>query len=240
MASEQYAFVFSVVYILLFSGFTAAIPVDLQGNENTEVNLPVPVDPSLLGGYSDYENFSKAAFSGVSAKYYYYPDSGNLGGYNWECSFGVVADSFKVGALIYFLNIVWLGAVDWAEFTNTNGTNYGTSISFSDIDNDQQEGAAKYTMIFSESGKSAGDFFIYYNSTTYSDSEDAWDNGAIYFVHGVGLTTDTNIASLLLALLFFQLPDMPTLINLMIVAPIWACVVFDIWYIITKMIPLLG
>jgi len=40
--------------------------------------------------------------------------------------------------------------------------------------------------------------------------------------------------------LFFQLPDVPFLINLLLATPLWACIIYLIWWFIISMIPFLG
>jgi len=49
-----------------------------------------------------------------------------------------------------------------------------------------------------------------------------------------------DIGSLLLALLFFQLPDVPVLVNIFLVLPAWASIIYIVWFIVISMIPFLG
>ena len=75
--------------------------------------------------------------------------------------------------------------------------------------------------------------------TEYEDPEDAWDNDVLILLHGLGIedTATANIGALIISLLLLQLPEVPTLINIFIAVPIWACIVYVIWYIIKEMIP---
>ena len=230
---EQYGFVFAVTYIIVVSGLLLAIPADLQG-QGDDPNIVIPVDPSLVADWADHRNFTKNEFlDGVSTKYYWYE---SLGGYDWECLFD--SGTFWVGAKIYWADIFWLGGYDWCYWTNTNGTRYD-EITFDDIDNDMEDGQVRYDLTFSGSGQDAGAFVFYYNDTAYSDSNTAWTASDLQLAHGVGLTTNTNIATLLLSLLLLQIPDTPVLIQLLLATPLWASVIYVIWFIIISMIPFL-
>lgn len=158
-------------------------------------------------------------------------------GITYECFQS--SDQFSLGAHALFLGF-WLGGYNWINFINENGTNYGDTVSFTDIDNDAEDGVVRYTLQYDDNGNSAGGLVFYYNTTTYTDSSDAWDSSELFILHGVGMTADTNIASLLLSLMFLQLPDVPFLVNVLIVTPIWAGIIFVAWYIIKSMIPFLS
>lgn len=231
---ELRAFVFAVSFIIIFSAFLSAVPVDLQG-EGTSEEIITPINPNLLTDFSDTEEYDKTDFSGVVGLYYVYELP--VGGTTWECDFS--SDSFYIGAHTLFVGL-WLGGYSWVDFINEEGINYGTSISFDDISNDAVDGVVRYNLQFADNGNSAGGFIVWWNTTTYTDPSDAWDNDELYLLHGVGLTTDTNIASLLLSLLFLQLPEVPFLLNVIIATPMWAAIIFVAWFIITSMIPLLG
>jgi len=234
MASEQRSFVFAVTFIVIFATLLSTIPVDLQGQGAT-ADVVTPINPNLLTDFSETEEFDKTDFIGVLSFYYTY-ELPTGSGVDWECIFS--SDYFYVAAHSLFLGF-WLGGYSYTEFISDNGTNYGTSVSFTDIDNDADDGTVRYTLQYADSGISAGGFVFYWNTTTYSNSSDAWDNDELLLLHGVGLTADTNIASLLISLLFLQLPDVPLLINALLATPIWASIVFVLWYIIKEMIPLL-
>lgn len=232
-SNEQAGFVFAVTFILLFAGFTAMVPVDLQG-AGTTTEILVPVDPTLIADWTDYETFSKSTMTELGYIYYiYYND---LGGFDWFADFDSATEIFEVGAKIYW-GPLWLGALDQVQFINDGGTNYDTSLTLTDVENDGVEGTAKYNLIFSSSGNDAGDFIFYWNSTLYSDPSDAWDNSALYFVHGVGFSPNTNIISLLVGILFLQLPDVPWEINLLLASFPWASVIYIIWFIVKESLP---
>jgi len=238
LANEHYGFVVAVSFIIIFTGLVVAIPSDLQGLEDT-VDIVIPVDPSLVTDFTDYEDFQKSDFSGVTGLYYWYDGNSDSMGYDFECDYYSGSNYFWVGAKVYWGGFLWLGAYDSVVWKSDNNTIY-TTITFDDIDNDATDGSVRYELTFSGSGKSAGAFIFYYNTTTYSDASSAWTADALFLVHGIGFTANNDIASLLIGLLFLQLPDVPPMINLLLATFLWASVVYVLWFIIKSMIPLLG
>lgn len=235
-SSEQAGFVFAVVFITLFSGLTVMIPVDLQGQGNT-ADIVIPVDPALVSDWADYEDFIASDFSGVIPAYANYDGNADNFLYDFDCTF--VTPSFFVGARIYWGGFLWLGAYDFVKWVSPNGTTYST-VTFDDIDNDAEDGSVRYDLIFLGSGKDAGGFIFYWNTTTYTGSEDAWDSDELFLVHGMGFEANTNIISLLVGILFLQLPDVPVGLNLLIASPPWASILYILWYLVKESLPFLG
>lgn len=231
-STEQAGFVFAVIFITLFAGVTAMVPVDLQGQGAT-ADILIPVDPALTSDFTDYEDFKKSDFNALWL-YQEYDGNSHTFPYKFDCSFS--GTDFWVASRVYWGGFLWLGAYDAVTWKNDNGTIYN-SVSFDDMDNDMTDGSVRYDLIFSGSGNDAGGFIFYYNTTTYTDSEDAWDNDELFLVHGYGITTNTNIISLLVGILFLQLPDVPLGINLLLATPPWASIAFLIWFLIKESLP---
>jgi hypothetical protein len=232
LSSEQYGFVFAVIFITVFAGLTAMIPVDLQG-QGTTANIQIPVDPKLVSDFTDSATFTRTDFSGVIISSYVYDGDTHTFPFTFECDYA--SSTFIVGAHVLWFGL-WLGAYDWVQFVNDNGTIY-TAITFADIDNDASAGSVRYSLIFTGTGQDAGAFVFYYNTTTYTDASDAWDNDELYLIHGYGMTPNTNIISLLVGILFLQLPDVPVGINLLIATPEWASIIYIIWFLIKESLP---
>ena len=233
--SEQRTFVLSVTFIIVFSALIGSIPVDFQGQGAT-VETVTPVNPNLLSDFAETEEFDKTDFSGAPILGFTY-DLPDVAGTTFECRF--YASTFSLGAHALFFGL-WLGAQNWINFISDNGTNHGLSVTFSDLENDADNGTVRYTLRYDDSGLSAGGFLFWWNTTTYSDPSDAWDNDDLLLLHGVGLTANTDIASLLLSLMFLQLPDVPFLVNVLLITPIWGSIIFVLWFIIKSMIPFIG
>lgn len=235
MAGEQKMFVFAVTFIIVYAALIATIPVGLQGQGGTGDSV-IPVNPNLLTDFAETEEYDKTDFSGTPVLRFVY-DLPDVGGTTFECLY--TANTFLLGAHALFLG-AWLGGYSWANFISDNGTNYGLIVSFTDIERDSTDGVVRYTLQYEDTGNTAGGFVFYWNTTTFTDPSDAWDNETLFLVHGVGITQDTNIASLLLSLLFLQLPDVPFLVNVLLITPIWASIAFVLWFLIKSMIPFLS
>lgn len=233
--SEFTGFVIAVVFLVFLSTFLLTMPVDMQG-EGATPNVVTPINPSLISDFNEAENWTKSDYSQVITTYFY--DYDNLGGLDWRTTYTGEAN-LRIGAKDKLGGILWLGALVYAEFKSEGGTDRGTTLSLSEIESDATDGAVRYTLTL-ENGNTAGSFVVYWNETLYTDPYDAWDNDALYLVHGIGLTTNTNIATLLLSLLFLQLPDCPLLINVLIATAPWASIVYVSYKIIISFIPFLG
>ena len=234
--SEMRGFVFSVVFIIVFSTLLSSIPVGLQGS-GEEPDTVVPIDPSTITGFAESHDYYPDNYSVLHTGRYYY-DYDEFGGHDWRS----VTDNdtfLELGAKDYVFWILWFGQLDDCKFEAPSGQDRGTTLTFAEIDADAEDGAVSYSLTFSDSGNTAGSLVIYWNTTAYSSVDDAWDNDEAYLLHGVGFDSGatTNIGALLVSLLFLQLPEVPTLINILLAAPIWACIIFVLWYVIKEMIP---
>lgn len=229
-------FVFSVVFIIVFSSLIASIPAGLQGTDS-EVETLLPIDPSLVTGFSESENYTRAAFGFVGSlgTYEYTLDSRQ-----WFCA----TDDIVIGITQKVLTwgLFWLGQVNPCNFISPDGIDRGYDLSLSTIATDAEDGAVRYDLEFTlGSADSAGSLVVYWNTTLYPDIQDAWDNDLVYLLHGIGIdaTATNNIAEILVGLLFLTLPQVPALVNLFLAVPVWACVIFILWFVIKEMIPFL-
>ena len=220
---------FAVTFIVVFSVLIATIPTGLQGPGETP-DMVTALDPSIITGFSESETYSRPNFT--TYQYVY-----DLGGRTWWCIGNDLG--FALGAKVFILGVLWFGVVDSVKFTSLEGTDRGAELLFSEISTDAEEGIAQYTLQYIGTGASAGGFVIYWNTTIYSDPSTAWANNVLYCLHGVGIaeTASADIGSLLISLLFLQIPEVPLLINILLITPIWASIIFVLWYIIKEMIP---
>ena len=232
-SNEQYGFVFAVTYILLFSVIIATIPADLQGQGATP-DMITPLDPTLISGFSESETYGKANLTAFGQLVYI------QGGFEWVFSHYV--GTMQLGAKVFIGGVLWLGQLDSAEFISSEGVNRGYVLSIAEITEDATNGTIRYSLRSLDSGNSMGGFVVYWNTTTYSDPSDAWDNEELYLLHGMGIeeTAIVNIGSLLLDLLFLQLPDVPFLLSIITIGPLWASIIYIIWFIFVNMVPFLG
>ena len=233
MASdEMYAFAFAVTFIVVFSALLATVPIGLQGQGATP-DIVSPLNPSLLSGFVYTEDWNATEFvPWLTLEVYEY----TLDGTDFIC--GTNDTQFDLNAKIYWLGL-WLGQLNPVRFFSPHEEDSSYSITMSEIEADATDGSVLYNLIFSETGESAGGLIVYWNATLYSDPQDAYDNGVLFFLHGIGMsaTADTDIIALLIGLLFLQLPDVPFLVNVLLVIPIWACIIFVVWFVIKESMP---
>ncbi len=232
--SEQRGFVFSVVFIIIFGTLLSSIPAGLQGS-GEDPDTVIPIDPSILTGFAETEDYYPDNFTWGGALYYYDYDA--LGGRDWRCQTDDTS-FLTLGAKVYWI-FLWFGTLDFCKFEAPSGQDRGTQLDFAEIDADAEDGTVSYSLVLTDSGNTAGSLVIYWNTTEYSSVDDAWDNDEAYLLHGVGFenTATTNIGILLVSLLFLQLPEVPTLINIFLAVPIWACIIYVLWFVIKEMIP---
>lgn len=229
--SEQKTFVFAVTFIIIFATFLSTIPVGLLG-EGSEPDMIGSVDPSVVAGFTDTETYQQSNFSGIFYEY-------DLGGRTWRCE--GYDTYFRLATKVFVFGFLWLGGLDRVKFISPEGVNRGEALLFSEIETDASEGTISYELLYVDTGNAAGSFIVYWNITEYTDPKDAWDNDVIYLMHGVGLesTAVIDIGTLLLDLLTLQIPEVPLLVNVLLAVPIWASIVYLIWFIIKEMIPFL-
>ena len=235
MSDEQYGFVFAVTFIVIFSVLLSTIPADFQGQAETP-DMLIPLDPSIITGFSDTADYNKSNFNdmGLYLQYTYY----DLADRDWIVTY-YTGIGFYLGAKILYGGFLYLGTLDSVKFTSTEGIDRENSLSLAEIEEDADDGVIRYNLQYYANGASAGGFVVYWNTTLYATSTIAWDAGGLFIVHGVGFaeTARGDAGALLIQLLFLQLPDVPLLVNILLITPLWACIIFVLWFIIKEMIP---
>jgi hypothetical protein len=233
-SSEQRTFIFSIVFILVFSALVATIPLGLQGLGSTADDLTA-VNPSLVAGFSTYETYQYSNFTpDIIGRHYEY----SLNSKEWRCQNDVTSDHFMLQEKIIWAGIIVVG-YESVNFINENGSSRGTELTFTEIETDATDGTASYDAVFDASENTAGGFVVYWNTTAYPVALDAWGNDSLYITHGFGIesTAAVDMGVLLLDLLTLQLPEVPMLVNILLVAPLWACIIYLIWFIVKETLP---
>lgn len=225
--AEMRGFVFAITFIVVFTLFAGSIPTGLLGSGDTPDGV-TPVDPSLITGFSSFENWSYSSYSLEGFLYLY---SYELNSQYWLTR--REAGTLTLGAKILWFGL-WLGGVDYCEFGAR-----GTQLTFDEIEADADEGTVTYPLIHVTSGNAAGSLVIFWNATEYSDPADAWAADELQLLHGVGVDSSatTNALTLLLGLLFFSLPDVPVLVNALLITPMWGSIIYVIWFVIKESMP---
>lgn len=233
-STEQFGFVFAVTYLLVFTALLGLIPLDLQGSELTPDTI-IPVDPVLVSGFSESQTINKTDMTTLYLTSFQY----TLGDFDFIALYDPgTPTTIHIVAKSYWLGYLWFGDVDPAILTRPDGSQVG-GISTTQIDSDATDGTIRYVMQLYYSGNSAGSLVIYWNTTAYATSQLAWDAGELYLLHGWGIgdSATANIGMLLIGLLTFTLPNVPTAIQVLFGAPYWASIVYILWFIFKEMIP---
>lgn len=231
--SEYRGFLFAIIFIIVFAGLLSAVPVDLQG-QGESPDILTPVDPALISGFADYESWNMTELNAYN-QYEYYAFNAR----DWFFEYYQGTKDIVLGAKIVYAGFLWFGQLDSCEFISTAGINRGGVVTNEEIDLDADDGVVQYDLRYIVNGADAGGFVVYWNSTLYATVGDAYAADEVSFLHGVGIvaTAGADIGSLLLGLLLLQLPDCPLLINLLLATPLYAAVVFLIWFIIKETLP---
>ena len=229
MSSEQRGFVFSLTFIVIFSLLVSTIPIGLKGPGESP-SMVIPVNPNLVADFTESAHFVRSDF--VVWQHVY-----DLGGRTWICYTDDTA--FTLAAKVLIGGIIWLGGLDVCKFISPTGEDRGEALSIAEIQADATGGTVRYSLEYSLNGNSAGGFVAYWNTTLHATASAAWTANVLYLLHGVGIgnSATANIGALLISLLTLQLPDVPFLVNVLIAVPIWAGIIYIIWYIIKEMIP---
>lgn len=227
--AEMRGFVFSLIFIVVFAGLLIAVPIGLNGAGTTPEEL-TPLDPNFVLGYANTENFSTSDFSSgglLRLEYQYVLNSAT-----WIMVFYEPAGPFTLYIATWF-------SYEFMNFVSLDSTTQTDELNFYDINDNAVNGQVVFKLISVTTGKSHGELVIWWNTTLYTGASDAWNNNALYFVHGQGFDegATSDMGALLLNLLTLQLPNVPILVNLLLATPIWATMIYVIWYVVKEMIP---
>ena len=109
-----------------------------------------------------------------------------------------------------------------------------------DIEQYFEDGSAKFQV---ECSRFRMAIAIAYNSSKYSSFKDAFLAKEWFAFIGVTwdqINTSINIWELIGKLLFFQMPDLPPVLNAVIAIPIWAAITILVFILVLKVIPFVG
>lgn len=237
---ETRSFVVLVTFLVLFGLTVGYIPVSIFAGTPMGAQAPEGgFDPTLIAGYAETESFRSNAtyFDTVYALGTMYDY--DLSGSTFICLSYTGYVQFRLGVKTLLFGVVWLGGVEWLEFSSLDtGSQRGDTLTLDNIQDDYEaEGQPVRYRLSGDGGY--GDLLITWNTTTYSTAALAAAASSLYFVHGVGVGEGSmNAVSLLLSILTFRAPNVHPAINAMIAIPIYAAAAFMFLLILEKVKPL--
>jgi len=111
------------------------------------------------------------------------------------------------------------------------------AISGETIQLDFTENVSKYRCVHPEYFEVR--VFVAYNTTAYSGIIDAWNHYALHVMFGIDFdqtSTGYSAWAMISMLMFWQLPDIHWIIQVLISAPLWACVAYIAYILILRAI----
>lgn len=119
---------------------------------------------------------------------------------------------------------------------NYQGIEKGDYLLVSYLEEDGEDGKARYNI---ECSHFRAYSQLAYNNTLYSSFEDAWNNHGLYAFFGIDfdqVNTSYNAFALLGMLLFWQLPEVHWIVNILLSIPLWICIAYLTFILILRAI----
>ena len=168
---------------------------------------------------------------------------------NWDIDFYYKkANETTLSCRIIHIHYEWiiLPADHFLEWYDTTGVNVADSDGYLSVDAIETNGVGGNSRFRTTCAGSWNHFSLHaefaYNTTLYSSFENAWDHHGLYAFFGIDfddVNTSYNAWDLIARLLFFQLPDVQTHINVLLAIPFWIAICTTIFLFIIKIIPLI-
>ncbi len=118
----------------------------------------------------------------------------------------------------------------------TSGADRGTSFTPSELDGDYTGGNIRYT---ARCDHFQMFIFFGFNETLYSSPSDAWTNNALRILFAIEFdqtNTTVNAWSLISMMLFFQIPTIHPLLNVILTIPLWIALTYLVYITILRAI----
>jgi len=240
MANQELkSLVLVVSFLGLFAVWVTMIPSGFYASEyeGRELTVPDYFEGIDIQTFSQTSNFT-IDFSG-SQVFDEYFDLGGWHMYFQGYKYGL--DYLKAAHYASWWIFGWdYHYADWC--LTTSGANYGTELTFTDLDN-IWDGQTNMIAFNCRTDQTQWRVYFGWNTTTYAKPSDAIAANEMEVLYGIGfdkVNTSINAWNIVGSLLFFQMPDVHPLINLVIAIPIWAAIGYLVYVLILKAIPFVG
>ncbi len=221
--AEMRGFVVAVSFLLIYSTLLGTVPAGFLTVTYEPPTLS-PIDPQLISGFDGFVMMNSTNFTAGGVDY-------GFGGHLWTA---IAADStftlFYRQVIFFVIPVYTVNDMSFETFAR------GTSLTWITILEDSDNGTARYSAVcpFATSG-----LVFVWNVTDYVYPWEAWGNGSLTVVHGIGADAyaPQNALSLVLAMLTFSVPEIPVILQVLLNTPIYAMVAYLVWFLIKEVIP---
>jgi len=253
--AELRGIVFVISSLSFFFITIAFIPSGFYQNQNpTQLNEMIDLDiPETYRAYeitvlnyseTYYLNCSELGLVGTNR----WADF-TLGG--WDIQFRYIQDPTlnEYRMMVYHQSKWWIFIIEshgmkWYDKEGylISQELYGDPVCYPEkiIDKFDENGFAKFRVECQHFGM---DIVLHYNTTEYSNFFEAFKDNQFEAVFGINphdLNTKLSAWDLIGKLLFFQMPNIHPILNMLIAIPIWTCIAYLIYVLILKVIPFVG
>jgi len=232
-------FAFIVTFLGIFVILVSAMPTEFYASSYRGVTVPDELDALDVPVY-DYTTLN-ITYDGSG---YWQEDFGFDGGTDFRAISYNTTNTHGVDACVFFIewdSFPWkaYGLDFWLEDVNEGATLY-----FPQLDEIYDEtGALLFSMKTQDSGQLKFICAYVWDEETYETPTPAFENDGVIIY--IGLTWEQQMSTMSAwnivgMILFFQMPQIHPLFNLMFALPIWACIVYTIYRLILLAIPFVG
>ena len=222
--AEMKNFAVVVSVLLIYSALLGTMPAGFM-TATYETPELADIDPQLIVGFENYVTMNSTNFTAGGVDY-------DFGGHGWTAQVinGIFSLFYRTQFLI-FIPVYTGTTLTFESFDR------GDFLTWETIYTDSEDGLARYT---AKCPQLTSGLVFTWNTTDYTYPWDAWGNGSLIIVHGVGANianAPLDVLSLLLAMLTYSVADIPPLLQVLLNSPIYASVLFLVWFIIKEVIP---
>ena len=227
--SELRGLIVAIVFLGTFSFLVVMIPSQfLVSSQEYARNIPPQFSAFDLQYYT--ETYNQTVGTGGVFEW-------TAGGWDWYSVQGF--DYFALSVKEYWW-VFWINNIPM-HFKDTSGVDQGTVLTAMILDNAYagSEQSLKYTCQNPERPELSCTLFFGFNTTKYLVPSTAWENGELYMLQAFGfdqMNSSVNAWNLIGAVLFFQMPEIHPVLNVLIALPIWITIAYISYILILRAI----
>lgn len=232
-------FVFIVTFLGIFVLLVSFMPTEFYVSSYRQIDIPNELDALDIPVY-DYMTLNIT----YNPQGYWQEDFGFNGATEFRAISYNTTNDYSIDACVFFIEWVSYPFKGYGlDFWNTTH-NLGATLYFPDLETIYAEdGALRFSMKTQDSGQLKFICAFVWDEETYSTPTPAFENDGVIIY--LGLTWEQQMSTMSAwnivgMILFFQMPQVHPLLNMMFALPIWACILYTIYRLILLAIPFVG